>query len=287
MQLRPSRVFEILAAFLTAYFFFSLSEPAELRNTRYDPPPDPALTALRLPIQDDTLAEPAHPAEKSEPSPEPVEPVVIEHGPRNGKTVALTFDACSTVDPSRYDERVTSILIRSGTPATFFLGGKWMLELPEQTKELAANPLFEIGNHTFLHPHLTRISDERVREELTSTQKIIDSLTGRRATLFRPPFGEYNAGVVRIAASLGLRTVQFDLASGDPDPAISKERLIDYVSSMARSGSIIVMHINRKGWHTAEALPEILARLRRRGFVFMTVSDLLSHSVESGQGDRN
>jgi peptidoglycan/xylan/chitin deacetylase (PgdA/CDA1 family) len=286
MQIRPSLAFEALAAVLTAYSFFSLSVPAERKITPPALRTDSTLASPRLPIHTDTIAGPAIVAARELPPPEPVEPVVIQHGPRNIKALALTFDACSTDDPSRYDERITPILIRSGTPATFFLGGKWMQELPEQTKELASNPLFEIGNHSYLHPHLTRVSDERVREELISTQKIIDSLTGTRATLFRPPFGEHDTGVVRIAASLGLRTVQFDLASGDPDLAISKERLIDYVSSMARSGSIIVMHINRKGWHTAEALPEILARLRRRGFVFMTVSDLLSNSPETEQTHR-
>ena len=45
---------------------------------------------------------------------------------------------------------------------------------------------------------------------------------------------------------------------------------------MAKGGSIIVMHINQRGWHTAEALPEIITRLRKRGFTFVTVSELLS-----------
>ena len=88
--------------------------------------------------------------------------------------------------------------------------------------------------------------------------------------------GEEDDRVVRIAGSIGLRTIQFDLASGDPDSSISKERLIEYVSSMAKSGSIIVMHINRHGWHTAQALPEIISRLRKRGFTFVTVGELLS-----------
>jgi peptidoglycan/xylan/chitin deacetylase (PgdA/CDA1 family) len=214
-----------------------------------------------------------------------VEPIVIEHGSRSEKTIALTFDACSTHDPSSYDERVTSVLIQTGTPATLFLGGKWMLEEPEQTKRLAANPLFELGNHTYFHPHLRAISDDHIREELESTQNIMDSLTGKRASLFRPPYGEYDDRVVRIAASLGLKTIQFDLASGDPDPAISKDRLVRYVSSMSRNGSIVVMHINRRGWHTAEALPEIISRLRQKGFMFKTVSDMLGQTTESGQGN--
>lgn len=213
---------------------------------------------------------------KEPPPLQPVEPLMVLHGRRDRKVVALTFDACSTRKPSHYDERITKILIETKTPATLFLGGKWMEEETEQTKYLASIPYFELGNHTFLHPHLVGMSDDRIRQELSWTQEVMYSLTGKQPTLFRPPYGEEDDRVVRIAGSIGLRTIQFDLASGDPDSSISKERLIEYVSSMAKSGSIIVMHINRRGWHTAQALPEIISRLRKRGFTFVTVGELLS-----------
>lgn len=287
MRLRPSLAFQALAALLTAYLFFSFSESHGRKSFHPALRPDSTFTTPQIPIQADTPAEPDHPTEIELPALAPVEPIVIEHGSRSEKTIALTFDACSTNDPSSYDERITSVLIRTQTPATLFLGGKWMLEEPERTKELAANPLFELGNHTFLHPHLPAVSDERIREELLSTQNIMDSLTGKRSSLFRPPYGEYDDRVVRIAASLGLKTVQFDLASGDPDPAVSKDRLVSYVTSMARSGSIIVMHINRRGWHTAEALPEIISRLRQRGFVFRTVSEMLHQRAEDASVNNN
>lgn len=284
MRLSLSLAFEATTALLTAYLFFSLTGTAGRKSFHPALRTDSALTTFQIPIQTDTLAERERPPGVAQRPFTPVEAIVVEHGSRGARTIALTFDACSTRDPSNYDERITSILIQTGTPATLFLGGKWMLEEPEQTKQLAANPLFELGNHTFLHPHLREVSDKRIREELVSTQNIMDSLTGRRAILFRPPYGEYDDRVVRIAASLGLKTVQFDLASGDPDPAIAKERLVEYVSSMARSGSIVVMHINRRGWHTAEALPEIISRLRQRGFMFKTVSGMLLQNADSGQG---
>jgi peptidoglycan/xylan/chitin deacetylase (PgdA/CDA1 family) len=211
----------------------------------------------------------------------PINPIVVLHGPRDKKYVALTFDACSTRRPSQYDAQITKILVETKTPATIFLGGKWMEEEIEQTKYFASIPYFELGNHTFLHPHLLNVSDDRIRQELSWTQEVLYSLTGRQPTLFRPPYGEYDERVVRIAASMGLATVQFDLASGDPDSSISKESLIKYVSTMAKNGSIIVMHINQRGWHTAEALPEIISRLRKRGFVFVTVGDLLSQLQSS------
>jgi peptidoglycan-N-acetylglucosamine deacetylase len=206
----------------------------------------------------------------------PVPPRVIAHGDRKTKRIALTFDACSTGEPSQYDERVTNVLIATRTRATLFLGGVWMEGQPDHTRQLASNPLFELGNHSYLHPHMTRIGSERIRDELLHTQAVLFTLTGRQPALFRPPYGEYDSNLVNMAAECGLTTVQFDLASGDPDKNFAKETLIDWVTSSARGGSIIVMHINRRGWHTAEALPEIIARLRAHGFELVTVSELLA-----------
>jgi peptidoglycan/xylan/chitin deacetylase (PgdA/CDA1 family) len=208
----------------------------------------------------------------------PFHQIVFSHGSRTIKEVALTFDACATRQPSGYDERVTQILLETQTPATIFLGGKWMEEHPEQTKLLESTPLFELGNHSYLHPHMREASDERIRKELCRTQDVMYAMTGRQPTLFRPPYGEHDDRIVRIAAAMGLTTVEYDLPSGDPSPEATKEKLIEYVTTMARSGSIIVMHINGRGWHTAEALPDIIARLRKRGFVFVTVTQLLQHS---------
>jgi peptidoglycan/xylan/chitin deacetylase (PgdA/CDA1 family) len=205
----------------------------------------------------------------------PVAPEVVKNGLRRKKKIALTFDACATQGPSQFDERVIRALIDMQVPATLFLGGKWMEEHPDETMELARYPQFELANHTYLHPHLTRESDERVHEELTRTQDMLYTLTGRRATLFRAPYGELDARVVQLAAQDGMIAIQYDLASGDPDPHISTKRLIEYVSDQAKNGSIVVMHMNSRGWHTAEALPRIVLRLRKKGYKLVTVSELL------------
>jgi peptidoglycan/xylan/chitin deacetylase (PgdA/CDA1 family) len=204
-----------------------------------------------------------------------VAPQVVTNGPRRKKKIALTFDACSTQGPGQFDERVIRALIDMQVPATLFLGGKWMEEHPDETQALANFPQFELGNHTYLHPHLLRESDERVREELARTQDVLFTLTGRQATLFRAPYGELDARVARLGADAGMIAIQYDLASGDPDPRISAKRLIDYVSDQARNGSIVVMHMNGRGWHTAEALPRIVLRLRKKGYKFVTVSELI------------
>ncbi len=204
------------------------------------------------------------------------QPAAFEHGARGQKKVALTFDACTTTrEPSPYDPRITAELQAMHVPATIFVGGGWAQREAPTLRELARDPLFEIGNHTFTHPHLTQLSDVQIRDELLRTQVKIAALTGHAPTLFRPPYGEYDAHVLRVAAELGLTTVEYDLPSGDPDVHATKQSLVSWVLHEARPGSIIVMHINHRRFHTAEALPEIVAGLRLRGFELVTVGDLL------------
>ncbi len=213
-----------------------------------------------------------------------VSPEVIAHGPRNHWRIALTFDACSTKDVSKYDERVTAELVAMKTPATIFLGGSWAKEESGHVRELASNPLFELGNHSYTHPHMALIADEkRLRRELERTQAEIHALTGVTPKLFRPPYGEYNDRLVRVAAQLGLTTVEYDLASGDPDTHATKERLAEWVLRKAQPGSIVVMHINHRRFHTSEALPGIIQGLRAKGYELVTVGRLLS-DTHAGDG---
>jgi peptidoglycan/xylan/chitin deacetylase (PgdA/CDA1 family) len=209
-------------------------------------------------------------------------PGPITHGSRAIRAVALTFDACETKHPAGYDQAIIRILRATRTPATLFLGGKWMQSHPRITRALAREPLFELANHSYLHPHLTRLREAAIRDEIRRTQDIMFSLAGRRGQLFRAPYGEYDGRVIRIAAQLGLTTVQWEVVSGDPDRGVTARRMVEAVASRARNGSIIIMHMNGRGWHTAEALPTIIARLRARGYALMTVSDLLRAARQPG-----
>ena len=94
----------------------------------------------------------------------PFSPDIVFHGPRDEKLIALTFDACATRALSHYDERITQVLVDKKVPATLFLGGKLIEENRHHAQYLASLPQFEFGNHSFLHPHLTQVSDARLRE---------------------------------------------------------------------------------------------------------------------------
>jgi peptidoglycan/xylan/chitin deacetylase (PgdA/CDA1 family) len=203
-------------------------------------------------------------------------PGVIRHGPRNIKEVALTFDACSSRGRGKLDTGVVRVLLQTRTPATIFLGGKWASDVARSLRPLVSDSLIEFGNHAYMHPHLMRLSSDSIARELRKAQRVIARVIGKKPVLFRAPYGEVDPRVAAVAESLGLTVIQYDLPSGDPDSLLSGQAIVRYVSLMARGGSIIVMHINRRGWHTAEALPEIIANLRRKGYSFVTVSRLIA-----------
>lgn len=237
---------------------------AETRSSAREPRPSEVLKYAPAPFE-----------LKSPPVLPPATPRVIQSGSRQDRRIALTFDACATRAPSGYDEGIIRALVETRTPATLFLGGKWMAEHPEATRRLASLEQFELGNHSFLHPHLPRLPDERVAEELGWTQIVMQSLAGRPALLYRPPYVDLDERVMRLAAEMGLTAVQGDVASGDPDPRADRGRLFNSVVGRARNGSIIIMHMNGRGHHTAEALPDIIAELRNRGFQLVTVGELI------------
>jgi peptidoglycan/xylan/chitin deacetylase (PgdA/CDA1 family) len=235
--------------------------------------PTAVLTLVATPSPPDSGRAPG--ADKLPPLP-PLDPTLITHGDRSLPAIALTFDACQTVDePTGYDEAIIKILTDTGTPATLFLGGLWMQWHTTQTRALAANPLFELGNHSWGHPDFTKISPAAMSAEILQTQAIMANLAGRQATLFRFPYDVYTDKALAVVGEHGLRAVEGDVITGDPDPRTSAQAIIETVTTQARGGSIVLMHMNGRGWHTAEALPVIIKQLRARGYTLVTVSQLL------------
>jgi len=200
--------------------------------------------------------------------------LVFFHGSRSQKSIALTFDACPAYGPLSFDRKVFQTLVDSQVPATLFLSGKWIRAHKKETEELAAIPFFEFGNHSYSHHHMADMSADSIVQELQRVQKTLFNVYHKTTKVFRAPFGELSSGLIQSVRSLGLTPVQFDLASGDPDTSISKERLVHYIVRSARNGSVIVMHINGRGRHTAEALPAVIEGLRKRGFRFVTIDEL-------------
>jgi peptidoglycan/xylan/chitin deacetylase (PgdA/CDA1 family) len=234
-------------------------------------------TSTILPSPSATLTSTPPPVSTSTIYPTPTPPaVLITSGDWTRPYVALTFDMCQDpLYPAGFDAGIVDVLQRYNVPATFFMGGDWMRTHPNETTLLAGNPNFELGNHSWSHPDFTQLSEEAIGQEIDMTEDMLFQLTGRHSRLFRLPSGLYNEQTLQIIARHGLYTIQWDSVTGDPDPNFDAATILAEVQRTVQKGSIIIMHGNGRGWHTAEALPLIIDYLHGRGYTLVTVSQLI------------
>lgn len=233
----------------------------------------PALLPLWLALRGLGLPAAPLPPLGTPPAPPPSRP--ISRVTMREPEVAITFDACATKKGwYGFDRDVFDILKREQVPATIFVSGRWVDTHPEAMVDLTGDPLIEFGDHSYDHPHMTKLPAERVGEEIDQTEAALGRY-GRRSVAFRPPFGDWNRRVIEIVHGKNLPTVTWDVVSGDPSARTTSAAMIRAVLAHARAGSIIVFHINGRGWKTHEALPAILSGLRERGFRFVPLSELM------------
>jgi len=201
---------------------------------------------------------------------------VIKSGPPSCPGVALTFDLCPVQTGTGYDQALIDYLIEQKIPATFFVSGKWMKKHDQQVRDLLQFPFFEVGTHGEVHAHLPLHSADEQKQEILGPVRLLKTKYGHDATLFRPPYGEFNDDTVNVARALGLQFILWNVVSGDPDPTLTAIRIEDRLKQLVRKGSVIVMHANGKGRHTHEVVQELHQHLLpERNLTPMTMSDLL------------
>ncbi|HWG96223.1 MAG TPA: polysaccharide deacetylase family protein [Nitrospira sp.] len=202
---------------------------------------------------------------------------VIKSGPPTCPGVALTFDLCPVRKGSGYDQPLMDYLITHRIPATFFMSGKWMAKHEADVDRLLGLGFFEVGTHGEVHAHLPMHDADEQRTEILGPVKLLRKHYAHEATLFRPPYGEYNDVTVAVVNMLGLRFIQWNIESGDPDPTLSAEQILSGVAARAKPGSIIVFHANGKGKQTRQVIEPLTSNiLPRKGLQPMTVSELLN-----------
>lgn len=202
---------------------------------------------------------------------------VIKSGPAQCPGVALTFDLCPVRKGSGYDQSLMDYLITHRIPATFFMSGKWMAKHEPDVDHLLGMGFFEIGTHGDVHAHLPLHNTDEQRAEILAPVKVLQEHYAHKATLFRPPYGEYNDMTVAVVQLLGLQFIQWNVESGDPDPTLSAEQILTRVAKRAKPGSIIVFHANGKGKHTRQVIEQLTSDiLPGKGLQPMTVSELLN-----------
>jgi len=199
----------------------------------------------------------------------PVRSLKIYGVANSGNRVALTFDDCESAPAWR---SILGTLKRTHAQGSIFCSGYRVAALPNLARRTVAQGV-PIGNHGWDHPRLTGLTDAQIRSQLARTAAAWWRVA--RVTpipYFRPPYGATNSRVERIAGQLGYRYTA--LWNVDPRDwsGISVSQVVHNVLSATRPGAIVVMHMKTV---TAQALPAIIAGLRRRGLEPVSLPALL------------
>ena len=151
--------------------------------------------------------------------------------------VAITFDACAIrTNGYGFDAAVFDILKRERVPATIFVSGRWVELHPDAMAALVREPLVEFGDHSYDHPHMSRLP---AADEIDRTEAALGRY-GKHSVAFRPPFGEWSRRLVDVAREKGLPLVTWDVVSGDPSAKTTTAKMIQAVLEKTRPGSIVI-----------------------------------------------
>jgi polysaccharide deacetylase family sporulation protein PdaB len=201
---------------------------------------------------------------------------VIREVPGDEKILALTFD--DGPDPKE-TPAILDILKKYDAKATFFVIGNKVRRNPQIVRREWEEG-HEIANHTYHHQFLGRVPDWQIQQEIGETQTAIMETTGKKARLFRPPGGVFNSRVLDACKKEQLQLVLWSWHQDTQDWAKpGAGRIVRKVLRNTRNGDIVLMHDYVSGRsQTVDALEIILPELIRRGYHFVTVSELIGHA---------
>lgn len=196
---------------------------------------------------------------------------------RTDNKIGITFD-CAWGNSNT--DSILAELKEAGAKATFFVTGEFCDNYPDDVKKMY-DAGHEIGNHTDTHPHMDGINVNDLIKDIRECSRKIKMITGEEPKVFRAPYGEYSDKVVSTVEGMGLKMIQWSVDSIDwkePDA----DTIIKRIEEGTVSGSILLFHNDLK--NTEEALPELLTRLKQKGFSSVKVSDLVyydSYHIDS------
>ena len=196
---------------------------------------------------------------------------IYVHKRKSDNEIALTFD--DGPHPQKTVE-ILKALKKHNVKATFFIIGQNAQKYPEILQMIAADG-HEIANHTYDHKSLYKQSNESIVESVRKCSKLINSITGRKCVLFRPPEGFMNDNIAQLMKNEGYDVILWKIDTYDWKGRSATDIYNSVVESV-KGGDIILMHdyIWRKS-STAQALNMIIESLKSRGFKFLTVSELI------------
>ncbi len=184
------------------------------------------------------------------------------------KKVAISFDCAWG---TTYTDQLLSIMQEENVKCTFFMVEFWAEKYPDYVKKIS-DCGHEIGTHSATHPYMSKLDTDAIVKELTTSSQAIERVTGKKVELFRPPYGDYNDRLIDTATSLNLYTIQWDVDSLDWKDLTAKQ-IHERVTSKVKNGSIVLFH--NQGLHTAEALKQIIKDLKKQGYTFVPIGELI------------
>ncbi|MEV4805825.1 polysaccharide deacetylase family protein [Nonomuraea sp. NPDC049421] len=192
------------------------------------------------------------------------------------KCVALTFDD----GPGPYTGRLLDLLAEQRARATFFTVGGGVASEPALVRRMSMEGHL-VGNHSWAHRDLSKQPSSKVADSLGKTSDAVSEVIGQTPTLVRPPYGAVSQEVRDVAREMGCSVVTWDVDSKD-QTATEASDIADRVVREAHPGAIILMHdIHRE---TVDAVPDILKRLRGKGYSLVTVPELYgSAGMQAGR----
>lgn len=187
------------------------------------------------------------------------------------KVIALTVDDGPWPETT---EQMLDIFKQNDVKATFFWIGKSIENSPEIARRVVAEG-HAIGNHTWHHLY-DSMDAAMVANEIDRTAKLIYETTGVKTTYFRPPGGVLNNGLAKYAKEQNYSVVMWSVTSADTDPRAQPQAFVENVLKGAKPGAIVLMHDGGGDRsRTVKALPEMIAGLKKQGYRFVTIPELL------------
>jgi peptidoglycan/xylan/chitin deacetylase (PgdA/CDA1 family) len=198
---------------------------------------------------------------------------VYSIGQQSGHMIALTFD--DGPHPKKTPE-ILDILKQNSIPATFFVVGENAAE-NEEIVERIYREGHEIGNHTLTHKYLHDASIGVVEREIDLCDHVIFNHSEYNSIVFRPPGGLYDADLTTVCSKRGYSVVLWSIDTRDW-AGTSALDICKEIYNNVEDGSIILMHDYVCGEsHTAEALRIVIPELKKLGYRFVTVSELIGN----------
>ncbi|MFD3803984.1 polysaccharide deacetylase family protein [Streptomyces sp. NPDC058611] len=254
-------------------------------------PASPSGTASAAPGPSAPQAGPPAKPPTMAPGPNGLTPVFERARQQADKTVALTFDADMTsdqgpraADGEHFDNPALISALRTlKVPSTVFMTGRWAEEYPDQAKSIGTDPNFEIANHSYSHHAFTSPCYGLPALDAAAARADVDRAFAAFRTAgavntvpyFRFPGGCYDDRSLRALSTAGITAVQWDVVSGDAF-AKDPDAVAEQVLAGVKPGSVVVMHCTRSAAPvTEEAVRKIVPELRKRGYRFVKVSELI------------